>query len=472
MIEMSLGRIAEVCGGAASDPGRTVRQVTTDSRHVEPGTLFVALRGDRHDGHDFVAAAVEAGAVAALVERHPGGDVPHVLVGDAHDALARLAHAVRLAVDPVALAVTGSVGKTTVKDLVAQGLGATHLVHASRASFNNEIGVPLTLLGLDSDTDVLVAEIGARHVGDIAPLAALVEPDVSIVTAVAPVHLGPFGDLASIARTKQELVEALGPAGVAVLNVADPRVAAMASVAPDVVRVSAEPGAVDADVGVRSVVLDGSAHACLDVHTPWGDVEVRAPLPGRHQVVNVLLALAACGHVDGSVDKAVGAIEAARISAWRGQVLEAGGVTIVDDTYNANPTSMRAALDTLVDLAAGRSTTAVLGVMAEMGAGAHDAHVSIGEHCRSLGVDRVVVIGTEAAGIIEGVENRRSSTRAVRADTIEDAVELLRREPPVGQVVLVKASRVAGLDRVVDALTGCADHGAETSTEDRQGTRR
>ncbi len=468
MIEMSLGRIAETCGGSTSDPRRTVRQVTTDSRDAGPDVLFAALRGDRHDGHDFVADAVRAGVAAVLVEHPPVVDVAHVLVEDTREALGLLGNAVRRSVDPVTIAVTGSVGKTTVKDLVAQGLAANHVVHASQASFNNEVGVPLTLLGLESDSDVLVAEIGARHVGDIAPLAALVEPDVSIVTAVAPVHLGPFGDIEAIARTKQELVEALGPDGVAVLNVADPRVAAMAAVAPAVVRVSAEPDATDVDVGVGSVRLDPSAHAVVSAHTPWGDVEVRAPLPGRHQVINVLLALAACGQVDGRVDAAAAAIESARVSAWRGQVLQAGGVTVLDDAYNANPTSVRAALDTLVDLAAGRGTTAVLGVMAEMGAAAHAEHVAIGEHCRAVGVDRVVVVGADAAGITDGVEGLPSATRALAAATVDDAIDLLRRDPPVGQVVLVKASRVAGLDRVVDALTGRAGSAGRDSSDERQ----
>jgi UDP-N-acetylmuramoyl-tripeptide--D-alanyl-D-alanine ligase len=451
MIAWSLERIAAETGGVAvGDASVTVDAVATDSRQMPRGRpLFIALAGEHLDGHAFVADAVDAGARALLVGRPiTEPRVPHVRVDDIGRALARLGAAVRREIDPVAVAVTGSVGKTTVKDLTAAALGVGYRVHAAQASFNNELGVPLTLVGLTHEHTALVAEIGARHLGDVAPLARLVAPDVAVVTAVAAVHLEPFGSIEAVAQTKAELVDALGPEGVAVLNGDYPQVAAMATRAPASIMVGR-----GGDVRAESVVIDADGHARLTATTPWGEVQVRAPLPGRHQVANVLLALAVAGHLGVDLEAAARAIAAARVSPWRGQVVDARGRTVLDDAYNANPVSMRAALDTLGEIAAGRPATAVLGRMAELGPVAEAEHLGVGAHCATAGVTRLVVVGAEASGITTGAR-RADVAEVVQVPDPAAAVEWLDAHRLDDEVVLVKASRVAGLDAVVDALVG------------------
>lgn len=450
MIELSLARIAAVTGGrVVGDPERIVDAVATDSRDLPSGaTLFIALRGEHADGHRFVDAAARGGAAAALVE-HPVDGIDAVVVDDTWRAIRDLAAAVRAQVAPQAVAITGSVGKTTVKDLTAAAVGAGRRVAAARGSFNNELGVPLTLLTLREGDEVLVAEIGARHVGDIADLAPLVAPDVSVVTAVAGVHLEVFGSIEAVERAKGELVEALGPDGLAVLNGADPRVRAMAARAPAALTV----GAPGADLTAEDVTLDASACPRFTARTPWGSVDVQLAIPGRHQVGNALLALAVAGHLGVDVTAAAAALEAATISPWRGEITRRGGVTVLNDAYNANPTSVIAALDTLTALAAGGRTWAVLGEMAEIGPTSADEHARVGAGVAGRGVDRLIAVGVHAAPFADGAVDAGMDPAAVV--TVPDATaaaDHLAAELVDGDVVLVKASRVAGLERVAARL--------------------
>jgi UDP-N-acetylmuramoyl-tripeptide--D-alanyl-D-alanine ligase len=450
VITWPLERIAvEVSGVLLGDASTIVDAVTTDSRQVPEGrSLFVALRGEHLDGHVFASDAVDAGACALLVERAVDEPrVPQIRVTDTGRALGQLGAAVRQEIDPIAVAVTGSVGKTTVKDLTAAALATGHEVHASLASFNNELGVPLTLVGLTRAHTVLVAEIGARHRGDIAPLARLVAPDVAVVTAVAPVHLEPFGSIEAVAQTKAELVDALGPDGVAVLNADYPQVAAMAARAPASLMVG-EAG----DVRPEDVRIGADGRATATIATPWGRVTVRAPLPGRHQVTNVALALAVAGHLGLDLGAVAAAIADARVSPWRGQIVDVDGRAVLDDAYNANPVSMRAALDTLVAVAGDRPATAVLGCMAELGPTAETEHLTLGAHCASAGVNRLIVVGPDASGIASGARHAGLDEVAQVPDP-PGAIAWLEAHRLADEVVLVKASRVAGLDAVVDALT-------------------
>ncbi len=454
MIELTVADVAAAVGGRVHGDGtRTVDQVATDSRDVPSGRpLFTALPGEQADGHDFAAAAVDAGAVAVLAERAlPDIGVPVIEVAATWTALTELAAEVRRRVAPTAVAITGSVGKTTVKDFTAAAVGTQRRVHASRGSFNNELGVPLTLLGLVSDTEVLVAEVGARHVGDIGRLAPLIAPDVAVVTAVAPVHLEVFGSVDAVARGKRELVEALGPDGVAVLNVADPRVAAMADHAPAVLAVGVD--VPHADVRAARVELDRQGRAHADVVTPWGRTELVVPVAGRHQVTNALLAIAVAGRLGVDLDAAATGIAGAEISRWRGEVADAGGVVVINDAYNSNPLAVAAAIDTLVAIERSGRTWAVLGVMAEIGPTSDDEHAEVGRRCAELGVDRLVVVGPKAAPIAAGaLEAGLDPGRVVH---VRDGVEALDRVLPglsPGDAVLVKASRVAGLETVVDGI--------------------
>ena len=455
MIVMTCAQLAQVTGGELLLPERvdgevSVDAVATDSRTVPDGDpLFVALRGESADGHDHVPGAVAAGAVAVLVERAPEpGRVPAIVVDDTWQALRALGHHVRQQVDPTAVAITGSVGKTTVKDLTAAAVGAGRRTHAARGSYNNELGVPLTLCGLLPDTEVLVAEIGARHVGDIADLAPLVAPDVAVVTAVAAVHLEVFGSIEAIARAKGELVQSLGDDGVAVLALDDPWVAAMAAHAPATITVATD--LVEADVHAREVRLDPFARPSATAVTPWGEVELSLPVAGRHQIANALFALAVAGHLGVDLDAAATALAATTVSPWRGEVNVVDGVTVLNDAYNANPTSVVAALQTLVAIERTGRTIAVLGEMAEIGSDTTSEHERIGRACADLGVDVLVGVGQAANDTMNGAASGDVEVVAV-ADAAE-ASRAVRALAMPGDVVLVKASRVAGLERVAADL--------------------
>lgn len=469
MIPLTLTEIARATGGRIEgEPTTVVRSLTTDSREVEPDSVFVALGTATADGHDHAAVAHRAGASAVLAERSL--DVPGlstVVVPDTWEALRALASFVRRQVAPTAVAVTGSVGKTTVKDLTAAAVGAGRRVHAARGSFNNELGVPLTLLGLEADDQVLVAEIGARHEGDIADLAPLVAPDVAIVTAVAAVHLEVFGSLAAVGRAKAELVDAIAADGLAVLHGADPIVAAMSARAPASLLVAIDgrtgsPGSgALPDVWAEDLRLDRQARPSATAVTPWGRTALHLPIAGRHQLLNGLFALTVAGHLGVALDAAAAAIAEAPISPWRGAVDEVGGVVVLDDAYNANPTSVAAALQTLVALERTGAAIAVLGEMAEIGSTSGDEHRIIGRRCAELGVDRLVVVGAAASSLAAGARG----AGMVEVQEVPDAMAaaaVLRGSLVPGDAVLVKASRVAGLERVAAelraSLGGIAEH--------------
>lgn len=464
MIATSTADLATALGmsttalGPAGDA--TVTGVVTDSRIVASGDLYVARQGEHADGADFAADAMARGAVAAIATREIPG-VPTIVVDDADAALTAIATWVRDTVDPRVVAVTGSVGKTTTKDLVAAAVAPSHRVVAAVGSYNNDVGVPLTVVRTTQDTEVLVAELGARGVGQVARLCGWLRPDVAIVTAVAGVHMELFGSLEQIAVAKGELVESLPANGVAVLNHDDTRVAGMASrTSARVLAVSAT-GATGADVVAQHVRLDARARAAFTAVTPWGDHEVHLPIAGRHHVGNALLALAAAGAVDADVTAAAAALGSAPVSGGRSRIVAAAGVTVVDDSYNANPTSTMAALDTLASMDLSGDRIAVLGVMAEIGDD-HDAeHRRVGAHAATA-LDRLVVVGDAASGIAGGARSAGLASVVVVADAA-GAIEHLRQVPArAGDGVLVKASRVEALDRVVEAMWGT---GAESATQ-------
>lgn len=448
MIAIDVRELAALLGSGTTPAtgGRTVQQVMTDTRIVASGpAVFFALRTERADGHDHVAAAASSGAVAAVVEREvPGADLVQLVVGDTWEALGRLGRHVVDTVGCRVIAITGSYGKTTVKDLVAAGLAAERAVTASHASFNNELGVPLTMLGVHPGTDVLVAEAGARNAGDLSAIGRLLVPDVSVVTAVGPVHLETFGDEDGVAAEKSQLVAALRATGTAVLNADDPRVAAMAPLAPAVLTVSASDAG--ADVRAEDVTHDAQGRARASVRTPWGDVRLALPLPGPHHLVNGLLALAVAAHEGVTLTAAADGIAAAPTSASRSVLLEVGGVTVLDDAYNASPPTVLGALATLRALPCRGRRWAVLGVMAELGARSIEQHRDIGRAC-AVGVDELVVVGDPARGIVEGAAEVGGPCRVRTVADHAQAAALVLDEVSEGDVVLFKASRVATLDR-------------------------
>ena len=431
--------------------GLSVRTVMTDSRapSADPAVFF-ALRTDRADGHDHVAAAAAAGAIAAVVERPvPDAGVAQLVVDDAWAALGRLGRSVVERSGCRVVAITGSYGKTTVKDLTAAALAAGRRVAASHASFNNELGVPLTMLSVDEATDVLVAEAGARNAGDIEMLGRLLLPDVSVITAVGPVHLETFSDEDGVAREKSRLVTALRDGGTAVLNADDPRVAAMSSLAPASLTTSAQGAA--ADVRAEGATTDGDGRVRASVRSPWGDVDLALPMPGVHHLTNALLALGVAGLEGVPLEAAAAALADASTSPSRSALRRVGGVTVLDDSYNASPPTMLGALRTLAGLPCSGRRWAVLGVMAELGPTADVQHAAVGRACVGV-VDELVVVGPGAAGIAEGAAERTGGPRIRRVADHAEAADLLVRALAPGDTVLFKASRVATLDRAAAAV--------------------
>lgn len=452
MIALTLAEVATLTGGRvhpATAAAVEITAVSTDSRRRSPGALFIALPGASSDGHDHLDGARSAGATAVMVSRDVPSELPRVVVDDTWRAISELAAGVRARVDPRTIAITGSVGKTTVKDLTAAATATTFRTHAATGSFNNELGVPLTLLGLDAGVEVLVAEVGARGTGHIAALAPVVRPSIAVVTAVEAVHLEVFGSIEAIAAGKAELVHALDADGTAVLNVANPWVAAMAGLASSVLRVATDDPA--ADVSATGVRLDGTGRARCTALTPWGQAELALPVAGRHHVGNALLALGAAGLLGVAPTVAAPAIAAASVSRWRGEVLEVAGVRVLNDAYNASPASVIAALDTLVALERDGVAVAVLGVMAEIGPTAASEHHRVGVHAARVGVDHVVAVGPDAAAIAAGARAGGCPEVDEVAD-IAAASRLLTDALGAGDALLVKGSRVAGLDVLVDTL--------------------
>jgi UDP-N-acetylmuramoyl-tripeptide--D-alanyl-D-alanine ligase len=455
VIRTSLAELAAAVGGTLDRAGADVvvdGAVTLDSRRVEPGGLFGAVAGERVDGHAYARDAVAAGAAAALLARPVG--VPAVLVDDTVAALGRLARSVLARLPAlVVVAVTGSSGKTSTKDLLAQLLVAAGPTVAAEGSYNNELGLPLTALKADPATRNLVLEMGARGPGHIAALCAVAPPRVGVVLNVGSAHLGEFGSREAIARAKAELVEALAPDGLAVLNADDAAVAAMA--ARTAARVVTFGESRRADVRADAVRLDGAGRPSFTLLTPEGSAAVGLRLHGGHQVANALAA-ACVGRELGLSPSAVAAGLAAAVplSRWRMEVVERpDGVTVVNDAYNANPDSVRAALKALVAMAGGRRTWAVLGEMRELGPESVVEHDAIGRLAVRLDVARLVVVGPGARPIHTGAFLEGSwGGESVYVPDADAAARLLREQVRPPDIVLVKASRAAGLERVATGL--------------------
>ncbi|MFF0734902.1 UDP-N-acetylmuramoyl-tripeptide--D-alanyl-D-alanine ligase [Streptomyces chartreusis] len=461
MIALSLAEIAEVVGGQTHDiPDPSVQvtgSVVRDSREVEPGSLFVAFVGERVDGHDFAEAVVAAGAVAVLGSRPMG--VPAIVVPDVQKALGALARHVVQRLGATLVALTGSAGKTSTKDLIAQVLQSKAPTVFTPGSLNNEIGLPLTALSATDETKFLVLEMGARGVGHIRYLADLTPPRIGLVLNVGTAHIGEFGGREQIAQAKGELVESLPEDGAAILNADDPLVRAMASRTKAKVLLFGESG--EADVRAENVRLTDSGQPSFMLHTPSGCSDVTMRLYGEHHVSNALAAAAVAHELGMSVAEIATALsEAGSLSRWRMEVTERpDGVTIVNDAYNANPESMRAALRALAAMggasrAKGGRTWAVLGKMAELGDEALAEHDAVGRLAVRLNVSKLVAVGgREASWLQLGAYNEGSwGEESVHVSDAQAAVDLLRSELRPGDVVLVKASRSVGLESIAEAL--------------------
>jgi len=459
MIEMTLAEIAAVVGGEVADSADAAVAVTgaafLDSREVVRGGLFLAVAGEHVDGHDYAASAVGAGAAAVLGSR--ATSVPTVVVPDVETAVQELArHVLRRLrqLNPAlrVVAVTGSQGKTTTKDLLAAVLGDAGPTVATYGSFNNELGLPITVLRAAPTTRFLVLEMGARGVGHLALLCRVAPPDVSLVLNVGRAHLGEFGSQQAIATAKGELVEALSPDGVAVLNYDDPLVIGMAPRTRG--RVTTFGRSSGAVVQLEKVEVDPLGRPSFDLHRGGGSsserVHVKLNLLGEHQATNAVAAATVAVSL-GVPLAAVGASleSVTALSKWRMELHQrADGLVVINDAYNANPDSMRAALETLADIGerSGKRTVAVLGEMRELGAASAEEHAAIGRLASELAIGQVFVVGSGARDIAVGDQSAHFH------ESLADATEAVRNNVVGTDVVLVKASRAIGLEVLADAL--------------------
>ncbi len=445
---MSLSAIAVWTHGRLFGADAAVTGVAIDTRKLQPGDLFVAIKGERVDGHDYLAEAAARGAVAALVTRKVDSDLPQLLVDDAELALGDLASAVRAQRDVRVIGITGSNGKTTVKTLVASILSRHGRTHVSAGNFNNELGLPLTLLAMPQDTEYAVLEMGAGKPGDIAYLAAIARPDIGLVTLIAPAHLARMGSIEGVAETKGALYQALPADGIAIINADDHFASFFGGLAGarKVLRYGLDhPADIGADIIEQRA--DGSRFV---LSTPRGDAEVTLPLPGRHNIANALAAAAIALALDVPMDTIVAGLEQASGVAGRlRREVMAGGWTLIDDSYNANPSSMAAAIDTLL-LAEGERWL-VLGDMAELGPEARALHAGIGERARERGVERLFAVGPLGVATVEafGAHGEHFNDKPA-------LIAALQAQLHAGVTCLVKGSRSAGMEQVVAALGGHA----------------
>ncbi len=444
MPALSASDVAEICRGRLiGDGSKSAASVVADSREVNAGTAFVAVRG----GHDFVRDALDARASFVVVENEASlsaGVASAVVVQDSVGALADLARHVRGLLGVTSVGITGSTGKTLTKDLVAAALRVRFRVHASPRSYNTEVTVPTVVLGCPGDAEVLVTELGARRSGEIAELCSFVQPHVGVITGIGSTHLEIFGSRRTIAETKSELLDSLPPDGLGVVPSNDDFLDVFAKRTNARLRTVGPGGA----LRYRANGIDNDGHTHGVVFVDGKSLDVRLGVPNRALMRNAALAIAVAVELGVDSQDAAAALSAAPLSDSRMQVLDVGDWVVVNDAYNANPTSMAAALRSVRELAGDRETWAILGPMAELGPQSDVAHRKIGRLVRALGFAGVITVGAEADAIADAageISHRVGSTQEA-ADTALDIV-------PPGSVVLIKASRVAGLDLLPDELT-------------------
>ncbi|MHB8309484.1 MAG: UDP-N-acetylmuramoyl-tripeptide--D-alanyl-D-alanine ligase [Metallibacterium sp.] len=450
MLNMTLGEVAMWTHGTLHGGVAQVCGASADTRALQPGMLFVALAGERVDGHDFLAQAAAAGATGALVARRIDGALAQIQVADTLAALGDLASAVRARSAAEVIGITGSSGKTTVKNLCAAILAGVAATHATQGNRNNEIGLPLSLLNMREDARYAVLEMGAGKPGDIAYLAAIARPRVALVNNVAPAHLQHLGSIEGVAETKGAIYAALPADGIAVIN-ADDTFAGYFTAQAGARRVLCFGRAAEAEIRATQVHsdLDGSRFV---LHTPSGTAPVNLSLPGAHNVLNALAAAALAHALDLTPQHIAEGL--ARVGAVRGRLTRramAGGWTLLDDSYNANPASVAAAIDTLA-LAPGE-TWLVLGDMAELGPDAQALHAELGRKARAAGITRLWTVGrlSAAASTAFGAAANHFEDQATLATALQIAAH-------AGVTCLVKGSRASAMERVIAQLDQVGAH--------------
>jgi len=442
---LSLARIQERTGGRLHGESVLIDSVSIDSRDDQIGDLFVAIRGDHFDGHDFIESAVKRGCKAVILEKGESMDVPHLCVRDSSLALGKVAQLNREAFSGSVIGITGSSGKTTTKAILAELLSQQALTCATTGNQNNEIGVPLTLLRLNSDYQFAVIEMGARRRGDIAYLGQFVQPDIAILLNVGNAHIEVFGSYENTVSAKGEIYQSLKPEGLAVLNVDDPASRQWEKLLANraVARISASGRAADYWAENIDCQSDGTA---FDLCTPEVRHSLFIPLPGEHNVANTLAAIAAAIHLGLSLDQIEAGLRSIPCSDGRMQkVAGVEGSLLLDDTYNANPVSVKAALDVLM-LHAGKRI-AVLGEMAELGDESETRHREIAEYIKTLNLDGSYFVGSHSQMMADVVGG---SAHAYETNAL--LVSALRKSLGGQETILVKGSRVARMEEIVSGL--------------------
>jgi UDP-N-acetylmuramoyl-tripeptide--D-alanyl-D-alanine ligase len=449
-VKLPLSKIGEFVSGEGTFPHDAVAQgYSIDSRTIGKGELFFAVKGERLDGHDYVDAALERGAVAAIVRRDQrnlySASAPLLAVDDTLVALQTLATAVRKVWDKPLVGVTGSAGKTTTKEAIAHVLSSQFRVLKSEGNFNNHFGLPLMLLKLEPEHDVAVIEMGMSHAGEIRALAKIAQPEIGVVTNVAPVHLEFFDSLAGIARAKYELVESLPSSGTAVLNADDEYVSQFGrDFKGTVLRYGT---GTTADIRAENVTPRGAEGSEFDVVVADARERARLPLVGEHNILNALAAVAVGLARGMKLADAAAALATLVPADKRGQVLQLGNITIVNDCYNSNPRALSAMVDALAGMKAGRRIV-VAGEMLELGPAGEEMHRTAGQQIAERKIDVLLGVRGQAKAMVESASS--AGMQAVFMDTPEEAGEWLARETRDGDAVLLKASRGVKLEKAID----------------------
>jgi len=439
MIQMGLNQVCDLLNCAAPASNVVFTGITTDSRKVMPGMLFAALPGQTFDGHDYIDQAIKDGAVAVLVSRDTQGTVPILLVDDVVAALGMLARQWRSHCPAKTVGITGSNGKTTVKEMIASILRLSGTVLATDGNFNNELGLPLTIFRMDPSHDYAVLEMGASNPGDIAYLADIARPDVGVISNIGPAHLQGFIDIEGVARAKGELYSALPGDGTAVMNFAEPWVGLWQGLNTA--------GTVKFFNGGESDVTARRDGEDTVVSTPVGEFTLQLPLPGEHNLTNALAATSACLALDISLTDIKAGLETVKPVPGRLSLMRSNaGWTVIDDTYNANPASLYAALQVLASQHG--EPWLVLGDMKELGSDSRKMHAELGDAARSLGVKRLFALGDASAATVDAF-----GEMALHFSSRDGLIKALRSELKPGVACLVKGSRSMGMEHVVNAIS-------------------
>ena len=438
--------------GQFDDLNADVVQACTDSRSITPGCLFIPLEGERFDGHSFINAALDGGAAGCFTARERENYRPdrfYIKVRSTQRALWDLARWYKGQFSIPFIAVTGSVGKTTTKDMVAAVLGARFRVHKTEGNFNNDIGVPLTLLKLEKQHEVCVVELGMDHAGEIDNLSRLVEPDMALITNIGDAHIENLGSRENIFKAKCEIFPHLKKDGLAILNGDDPMLAALRGTLPQpTVLVGAGEGL---DYTAYDLDSDGASHLACQIRTPKGQFQVQIPALGRHMIYSTLMAAAVGERLDMGADEIARGVGAFLPTKMRMNIIRCkGDIVILNDAYNANPQSMRAAAAVLGD-ARGRRRVAVVGDMKELGVGSEQFHRAVGGYFAQSGTNRLIAIGDLARFMAEGAKEA-GLEQADYFPSLDNAKNALLREVRAGTTILVKASRSMAFEKIVNFL--------------------